>query len=189
MQTLGVNPLTGEYEFVDFDGDGGIGTGPEDRQDFVEIAQDYYGGVNNRFRWKDFQLDVFFYYVKQNGTDFSLQGNPGEFENISVNALTRWQNPGDVTSIRRASTNNFNRGIGGTNAILTGASFLRLQNISLSWNLPVQWLDQVKLDQARIYINGQNLWTWTEFEGLDPETGNFSLPPLRIITTGIQLTF
>ena len=187
FQTLGVNTLTGEYGFVDFNGDGIIGV--EDRQDFVEIIQDYYGGVNNIFRWKDFQLNVFFYFVKQNGTDFALQGNPGNFENISVNALTRWQNPGDVTSVRRTSANNFNRGIGQTNAILTDASFLRLQNVSLSWNLPGEWLDQIKLDQARVYINGQNLWAWTDFEGLDPETGNSNLPPLRIITTGIQLTF
>ena len=48
---------------------------------------------------------------------------------------------------------------------------------------------KVKVDNANIYVQGQNLFTITEYEGIDPETGAFGLPPLRLIITGVQLTF
>ena len=189
FQTLGVNPETGEYEFVDFNNNGNISI--DDQQDFVEIVQDYFGGFNNTLKWRGFQLDFFFQFVKQNGPDINLinAGSVGSFRNLPIGVLARWQNPGDITAVRRASRFGAPRPIGATNAALTDASYLRLQNVSLSWQLPETLIQRAKLSQARLYVNGQNLWTLTDFEGLDPETGNISLPPLRIITTGIQLTF
>lgn len=186
LKVLGVNPETGEYDFVDYNGDGRIGI--EDEQDYVEVVQDYFGGIGNSFQWKEFQLDVFFQFVKQNAVDFTFFSIVGGSNNQHIDVLERWQNPGDVTSIQRASRFGL-RGVSSTNAALSDASYLRLQNVSLSWQLPKKLISRAKLSHARIFVNGQNLWTVTNYEGLDPETQGFSLPPLRTVSSGIQLTF
>ncbi len=184
FKTNGINPETGEGNTVDFNGDGRIDV--QDQQDFVEIFRDFFGGLNNTLRWKSLEFSFFLNFVKQNGLDFFP--NPGGFGNQPQRALERWQRPGDVTSIQRSSSRGSVLGLQG-NAGLTDASFVRLQNVSLAWTLPSKIVSQIGLENARVYLNGQNLLTITDFNGLDPETGNTNLPPLRVITTGIQLTF
>ena len=199
-QSLGVNPETGIYEFVDFDENGRIGQ--EDRQNFMEIFQDFYGGINNSFSWKGFRLDLFFRFVKQNarnplaeyprtpGDEMSLR-NYGL--NFPVEVLERWQNYGEITSIQkfsRESALNTTHRIyyRNSDSQLVDGSFIRLQNVAISWNIPSGWLSVARLEAARIYIQGQNLLTLTPYKGVDPETQSLALPPLRLITTGIQLT-
>lgn len=186
IQVQGLDPETGEYQFIDFNGDGRIGI--EDRQDYVEIRQDFYGGLTNSFRWKSLQLSVFMYFVKQNGVDIRYTTTPGDLGNQHESALDRWQSPGDVGDIRRASRDNL-QGIQQTNAALTDASFLRLQNISISCHMPSSLLSDIFIERANVFVNAQNVATITNFEGFDPETGNTNLPPLRIITAGFNLTF
>ena len=197
-RSLGVNPQTGEYTIVDVNGDG-RDTGIQDRQDFVEVFQDYFGGLNNSFRWKGLQLNVFISFVRQNARDFlSNFGSAGTTgidnrSNQPVRVLDRWQMPGDVTTIQRFTTDvqlgdSHSRNYVSNNGVVD-ASFIRLQNVSLSWTLPQKLTEQLGLESLRIYANGQNLATFTGYQGLDPETQGRALPPLRIITTGIQLTF
>jgi len=69
------------------------------------------------------------------------------------------------------------------------ASYIRLKNMSLSWQLPDPWKKKLRLQNARIYVQGQNLLTMTRFQGLDPENKSPSrLPPLRVVTMGVQTT-
>jgi hypothetical protein len=76
-----------------------------------------------------------------------------------------------------------------SDGILGDASFLRLKNISLSWQPPKGWLDAMHIQNVRFYIQCQNLLTITKYQGLDPENpGSLTLPPLKLITAGIQLT-
>ncbi|HEY0667086.1 MAG TPA: hypothetical protein VGD22_02855, partial [Sphingobacteriaceae bacterium] len=70
---------------------------------------------------------------------------------------------------------------------LTDGSFIRLKNLSLSYDLMQVFRNRVPLQSARIFIQAQNLLTFTDYEGLDPETRGF-LPPLRTVNAGIQLT-
>jgi hypothetical protein len=75
-----------------------------------------------------------------------------------------------------------------SDAALTDASFIRLKNLSLSWQLPGQWRQAARLKYCRVYAQGQNLWTITSYKGLDPETQSAtSLPPLRMLTIGVQV--
>ena len=190
LKSLGVNPETGQYDFVDVNGDGEIGV--EDEQTFVEIAQDYFGGLNNSFTWKGFQLDVFFRFVKQDGDnfngEFSAPGN--EPFNQPLNTVNRWQGPEDISDVKKYEffSGDHNRQYSNSDQRVVDASFIRLQNISLSWILPPIWTNKVQIERARFYVQGQNLFTFTPYEGIDPETQGLSLPPLRIITTGIQLS-
>ena len=68
------------------------------------------------------------------------------------------------------------------------ASFIRLKNVSLSYQFPSALTDKIKLKNLRIYLQGQNLLTITDFNGLDPETQFPTLPPIRMFTGGLQIT-
>ena len=70
------------------------------------------------------------------------------------------------------------------------ASYIRLKNVSVNYGLVPGIVKKIKAQLIKIYVQGQNLWTVTEFGGYDPgNSGNGSLPPLRMITGGIQVTF
>ena len=101
----------------------------------------------------------------------------------------RWKQPGDITDIPR---------YGVTPQIdsrfLEDASFLRLKNLSLGYSFPEQLLAKTKvLSRAKIYMQAQNLFTITDFSGMDPEsTGNVykaQYPASRQFTLGVELTF
>ena len=72
-----------------------------------------------------------------------------------------------------------------SNGYIKDASFARLRNIELSWQLPTQWMKNLAIKYSRLYIQAQNLFTITGYKGFDPETRNIStLPPLRTIAAG-----
>ncbi|MCG8322320.1 MAG: TonB-dependent receptor, partial [Cytophagales bacterium] len=191
FQSLGVNPETGTYDFVDFNRDGVIDV--SDRQFFVANVQEFYGGLENSFSYKGLQLDFHLFFVKQEAVDFTVSNfsssaRGGGFV-PTTRVLERWQNPGDVTDLPRTSER-----LGTSNRrnipnARVDASFIRLQNVSLSWQLPPAWTAAARIENARIYLQGQNLLTIMDYDGWDPETQNTNLPQLRMITTGIQLTF
>ena len=71
---------------------------------------------------------------------------------------------------------------------LSNGSFIRLKNVSLSYNLPAGWLKIAKMADARLYVQGQNLLTFTNYDGYDPETPR-GIPPLKTTTAGIRFSF
>ncbi len=193
-KTLGVNPETGFYSFEDVDADGNISFGI-DRQ-FLESQQpEYFGGLTNNISYKGLELDFLFQFVKQTGLSYlnGLLPSPGGFSNQPSVVLNRWQEPGDITDIQRFTQTG--SGVLAYNNLLQSTaanadrSFVRLKNVSLSYMLPVELVEKIGLQQLRLYLQGQNLLTFTDFIGLDPETQQFALPPLRTITLGAQLTF
>jgi hypothetical protein len=110
--------------------------------------------------------------------------------------MQRWQQAGDVTGIQRFAATDptsaaiiaYYRQVSSDN-IIQDASFIRLKNASVSWTFPKPWLTKAKLQQARIFIQGQNLLTFTDYIGLDPETQNsVVVPPLRMITAGVHVS-
>jgi len=187
---LGVNPETGFYQFSDMNGDGTVSS--EDQLAIVKRALDYYGGVNNSISYNGLQLDVFFQFVKQTGGNYwgSASSAPGQFNaNQPVEVLNnRWQNPGDEAVLQRytatfdPSFNMYSRSDASTN----DASFIRLKNVFLSYQFPEKWTKDVK---CRLFVQGQNLLTITNYFGMDPEsTNSFILPPLRTFTVGLRAT-
>jgi hypothetical protein len=73
---------------------------------------------------------------------------------------------------------------------ISDASFARLRNIELSWQLPGQWMKSIAMKYCRLYMQGQNLFTITRYKGFDPETrSTVTLPPLKTIAIGIELSF
>lgn len=195
---LGVDPATGEYTVADSDGK--ATTSPNSRTDRTILANTlpkFYGGVQNSFSYKSINVDLLFQFVKQIGVNTLFSNGsgtvPGSFSegqsNQPVTVVDRWQKPGDITSIQRYSTGNLSAGLAlSSDAALSDASYIRLKNLSISWVLPTQWQQKAHVQHCRVYIQGQNLLTITNYRGMDPETQTVnSLPPLKILTIGLQI--
>jgi TonB-linked SusC/RagA family outer membrane protein len=200
----GVDPETGLYRAIDKNGK--FTTTPAYPDDYAILKNPFpkfYGGLQNNIRYKDFTLDFLFQYVQQQGPQFIFNNGsalpPGAFisgvSNQPATVLDRWQSPGDNATVMRYTTDIYGTGALkrlaiSSNANYGDASYLRLKNISLSWETPVAWANTLHGRYFRIYAQAQNLLTFTPYKGLDPETQNInSLPPLRVITIGIQAGF
>jgi len=189
----GIDPQTGVYQFEDVNDDGVI-SAPGDLQSFVRTSPEFFGGIANNLSYKNFELDFLFQFVRQKGLNYIFSGpRPGTRNNQPVAVLDRWQQTGDNASLQRYS-NGTNRDavnaynlFRNSNGSLSDASFIRLKNISLTYKIPSFLGESVS---GSIYLRGQNLLTFTNYQGADPENGGTSrLPPLKILTTGLQISF
>ena len=192
----GIDPTTGIYTFEDVDKDGAISY-PNDLQTKKKVTQIFYGGLQNSIQVKNFQFDLFFQFVKQTGFNYILfQSAPGFESNQPNIVLKHWQKPGDVSNIQRYTQdyssdayNAYSNSAYYADNSISDASFIRLKNLSVSYQLPGKWKQQLHLESCKVYLRAQNLFTFSNYLGLDPETQNFTyVPTLRIVTAGIQLT-
>lgn len=195
----GIDPQTGLITFEDKNNNG-VGTNyPADLQARKQIAQDYYGGLQNTISYKGFQISLFFQFVKQTGYSYIASPAfvvPGRKGNQMTDVLSRWQKPGDQSDHQMFTSSYASKGsslysistYAGDNSI-TDASFIRLQNVYLAWSFPTATAKRLHMKAAKIYMQGQNVLTWTKYKGLSPETQSQTmLPPLRTITIGFQLS-
>ncbi|WP_417558490.1 SusC/RagA family TonB-linked outer membrane protein [Mesoflavibacter zeaxanthinifaciens] len=189
---IGMNPETGVYEFEDFDNDGQL-TSSNDRQKIVSTAPTFYGGFQNHLTYKNLQLDFLFQFTKQQGKNNHYFGVlPGVASNLPVDFIDAWEAPSDSSSLQPYTTglnanitSAYNK-FTSSDAAFSDASFVRLKTLSLSYRLPKLWSLFVN---SRVYIQGQNLLTFTKFNGPDPENQSVMLPPLRILSLGVDLNF
>jgi TonB-linked SusC/RagA family outer membrane protein len=200
---LGVNPSTGIHTFEDNDRDGNP-FGAADKYVLVKVGQDYYGGLRNTITAGSFDISFFFQFTKQTGLNYISSFGPAgvSINNQPVFVMSRWSessvNQGKpITSIQKFTSSNtsdagsaYNSSIStGTDFAVSDASFVRLQNISLEWHIPQAILKKAAVTGASLYVQGQNLFTLTNYYGFDPQTTSFvSLPTLRVITVGGRIT-
>jgi TonB-dependent starch-binding outer membrane protein SusC len=206
VRWAGVDPLTGEAQFYDVDGN--ITKEYNFDRDAVSVGNPYpdlYGGITNTFEYKGFDLSILFTFswgndVYRDDGKFFEGGNIGNAWNQMTTILDRWQNPGDVTDqpqLRwdsRESTYN-------TTKHLNDASYIRLKTLSLGYTIPRDITKKVNIDKARIYVNGQNILTFTDYIGWDPEVNRdnsanvtqgvtyLSPPQVKTWTFGVTLDF
>lgn len=190
-----IDPATGNYEFEDINHDGKYTTTglSNDLQGLYNSSPVFFGGLNNAFTYKNWQLSFLFQFTKQKGFLYNYGlAVPGSINNQSTAMLDRWKAPGDITGVPKLSTILSSDYIRFTNsdAGLVDASYARLQNLSLAYALPEKLIKRFHAAYTKIYIQGQNLLTLTGYKGADPETQNLtSIPPVKFITAGIQITF
>lgn len=206
-QYAGINPATNLPSFTDFNGIGGINspstgfaaTGRGDRYFVGTSYPKFYGGLSNNLSYKKFTLDFTFQFVKQQGRNLLASSfyPPGYFSNAALSVVNDYLALGSQDYLVSAGT----RGTAGSAAYLaysyyTGsdasvvdASFIRLKNVSLSYTLPTKWISKTEGTNIRVYAQGQNLFTITNYEGFDPESQGVVTPPLRTVTAGLQFTF
>jgi hypothetical protein len=194
----GIDAARGEYTFEDLNSDGVISAQLDRLPIFT--GQKYFGGINNTFSYKNIDLDIFASFVKQNVRGFIANNLPGAFLHTGANqptsVLDRWRKPGDAARYQRFnqdySLDEANFRFRESTEVIADASFIRLKNVVLSWRASEQWSKSLKIEILRIYLQAQNLLTFTGYKGGDPEIPageNPGLAPLRTITMGIQLTF
>ncbi len=137
------------------------------------------GGITNTFSYKGVELSVFMNWSFGNDivnmTDAVLTSLADDY-NQSASVLNRWQRQGDNTNtpLPMYIANSF-QGIAFTDAssrYIEDGSFLRVRNINLAYNLPQQLLRRVRLNSAKIYVSGQNMFLFTNYKGYDPESQN-----------------
>ena len=191
----GVNPQTGIYEVYNSKGERTSAPDPLlDATVIIDPNPKWYGGITNSFQYKSFQLDFLVQAVQQHSLNYQFGNLPGAgVSNQPSSILDRWRSPGDVSKIQKASSSITQiydpAGIAGSSdAAYSGSSYVRLKNASISYTFPDRWVKFAYLSSLRLYAQGQNLITITNFVGTDPEINSLrSLPPLRMITLGVQI--
>ena len=191
----GVNPANGDALW--YDKDGNITNELRD-EDKVLIGKGYHapwqGGFGTSLSWKGLSLSAQFSWVANRwmiNNDRYFDESNGRFMtyNQSRRLLDRWKQPGDITDIpRHGEYTEFD------SRLLEDASFLRLKNVMVSYSLPSGLLSKTGFIRGlRVYAQGQNLLTFTNFSGLDPEgTANVyaaQYPMSRQFTFGLDLMF
>ena len=197
VHSIGVDPQTGIFQFTDKDGHlTSTPSFPDDYTVVKELTPAFYGGLSNRFQYGRLSLSVFFQFVKRQGFNYRYNNAlPGSMTNQPTDVLDRWRKPGDITDNQLFTTTNpgsaaYNYYSSSSDAVVSDASFIRLKNAALSYSLPVKWSSRIEAQLIRFYLQGQNLITFTKYKGADPEVMNtFSLPPLKVLTAGLQFTF
>jgi TonB-linked SusC/RagA family outer membrane protein len=153
------------------------------------------GGFTTGFHYKGFSLDAFFTFQEGfsifNNQDF-FQTNPAfvlQGFNVRTNVLTMWQKPGDVTDIQSPL---YQREFSSKD--IQDASYLRFRNLTLAYNFDRKLLSKTKVfSTARIFVQAENLYTWTNWVGFDPEYSNniaqYNYPVPRTYTVGLTTSF
>jgi TonB-linked SusC/RagA family outer membrane protein len=195
---LGADPATGRPMYKKPDGT--TTTNIAEAGQFHEFGSWYpkhVGGVSLEARFKRITVGAFFSYQfdvmrYNNIQNWVTQGDAtytGAVNQSRVNLTDQWQKPGDVKSIQSPA---FSRQF--TSYDITDAKFLRFRNLSIAYNIPELNVGGLKLiKSAKFYIQGQNLWIWSPWSGLDPEDdNNISLsefPNPRAVVVGIDINF
>ncbi len=180
-QFTGINPITQQYEFYDYNGDGRITT-LNDRLFVADLNPSFYGGLSNQIKYKQFSLDVLFQFVKQERQLYL----PTAIAGAMMNQLVDYGIPMQPYSTNNSQiTANYNL-MRNSNLSIVDASYIRLKNVSITYDIP---LPESQL-KPQIFIQAQNLFTITPYKGGDPEFRyNRFLPPLKTIVMGMKLNF
>ncbi|MBO9201408.1 MULTISPECIES: SusC/RagA family TonB-linked outer membrane protein [Niastella] len=198
----GVDPATGEPHVIDVNGN--ATSTPDFDKDFYILRSPsprYFGGIQNVIQYKGLELSFLFQFVHQLGKRALFYDNgmlaPGAFirmlSNQPASALDRWRKSGDNNVMGKFTTDPlfsfpFYLASGSDAGYSYDASYIRLRNFFLSWRLPITWKQSSKIRDIQIYCQGQNLLTFTNYSGLDPENQNASaLPPLRMLVAGLKI--
>ena len=202
FKSLGVDPSTGDIVYADTNFDGVITS--DDRTIVGNPHPDFIGGLTNNFSYKGFDLSIFLQGSYGNDVFHgsrlfleSLQGGDNQLAAVT----RRWQQPGDITDIPRATNDPVaaaqNKRV--SSRFIEDGSYLRVKNVTLGYTLKSDSIRSKMFDSARFYFSVQNLLTFTNYTGLDPEvnyrgddnsvigTDFFTYPQAQTFTLGVNL--
>jgi TonB-linked SusC/RagA family outer membrane protein len=193
----------GDIRFRDLDGDYQI-TG-EDRTFLGSPWPDFTYGFNANIGYRNFSLSIFLQGVYGNEIYFmdrtfyeSLSGSLNQSLNVLEDHYWTPENPSQT--MPRAIAGNPNANNRFSDRFVEDGSYLRLKNVVLSYDLPVNLIERMRIKGFQVYLKGNNLFTLTKFSGLDPEIGEFNnnslnagiaigqYPVSRIFTVGLNIT-
>ena len=187
----GYNVNPGDLYPLDYDNNGQI-----DQNDRVVIGSTdpkFYGGFSTDFSWKGLSLNAVFSYSygakKLSPWYETLIGSTGSGV-ASTDLLDRWTPESTDAEFPRVLAGfDYNHyGASSMDFSVQKASFLRLSALTLAYTFPTKVINALKLTNLRVYATGSNLFCLTNYNGYDPETGDW-YPPTRMYTFGLNLAF
>jgi TonB-linked SusC/RagA family outer membrane protein len=207
---VGVDPQTGEAIWRTTNGTGRLSDNSfnpnRDRFEVGDAQPQWFGGINSTLTFFGFEFTMFWQYSLGNkqlhwNRFFQEHGGTRNTQ-FSRSQLDRWQKAGDVTMIPRMTASNY-RGDLRPSRFLEDGTFIRLKNVVLSYSLPSSVTQALSIASARIYVQAQNLLTFTRYTGMDPELNSgaddgfqlvqgvelFAMPQPRTIMAGFSVTF
>ncbi|MEO6915403.1 MAG: hypothetical protein ABI151_06835, partial [Chitinophagaceae bacterium] len=152
------------------------------------------GAFNTSLQWKGFTATALVVFVadvqRYNNEDYYTENPSFKTSNQSTRMLyDRWKKPGDIAILPRiGAPRNY------TSRDIYDASYTRLRNVNIGYTIPVSVFSKLKgIRGIRVFVQGENLYTWTDWRGFDPENGNeynrFSYPSPRTYTAGLNVNF
>jgi len=176
----------GDIRVRDVDGNGTID--PLDRTFIGNVNPSYTAGLGTTFQYGPVSLRAFFYTVqgvtRQNGLLSDNMGDDGRYNTI----VKRYWSPDDPINSYPANRPATNLGL--PVGFFEDASFIRLKDLTLSYDVSQSFAERLGLGSLRVYATGHNLWTHTSWTGLDPELGSqLSTPLERTFVGGINVRF
>lgn len=185
----------GTYKIEDINNDGKY-TADQDRKILGYEDPAYRFSIQNAFRYKDWEFKFMINSV-QGGKNY-YYGQPGEKlanpDNIYQNNLFNFDywTP-DNPNARYRQLGYYTQAIGYGFSPYVQRSFVRLQDVTLSYNVPATFLNKFKVNRLKLYVTGNNLLTITDWDGWDPETGTGldtgKYPVMRSYSIGLNLEF
>ena len=210
----------GDYIFEDVNNDGVINN--QDETNIGNPLPDFTYGIGNTFSWKGFDLTIFFSgsygndvinynrrFLEDVRSNSNLLGSAANYAKLGVidanlpadDFRNLYVTNAGVTRLPRLSASSTNANNRMSDLYIEDGSYLRLQNISLSYTLPKNIVRKIKLENIKVYMNLQNVYTWTKYNGFDPEVGAMygdalmtgldygRYPSPRIYTFGLNVSF
>ncbi|WP_299778368.1 SusC/RagA family TonB-linked outer membrane protein [uncultured Formosa sp.] len=165
----------------------------------ASAVPDLIGSISNSFSYKNIELSVLLSY--QLGGDildygYAAMMHEGDYgASLHPDALKAWKNAGDITNVPRMENGNTDLSPSLSSRWLTDASYLAIRNVNIAYNLSNSTTDKIGLDKLRLFISGENLFTFTKREGLNPQYNLAGTPsgddynPSRIISVGLNVAF
>lgn len=195
----------GDFKFKDVNEDGILDISDTDRAIVGNYMPDFTYGFGTTLGWKGFDLGINFRGVHGNKIlnlgrryFYNHEGNMNNYKG----ALDRWKSETDTGSGMNVRANRVSKGQNGTTSTwhLEDGSYLRIKNITLGYTVPTYWARKAYLQSARIYCTIQNPFTFTDYDGYNPEVSNSSqvtkngedygvYPLARTTSIGVNLTF
>jgi hypothetical protein len=207
IRSLGVNAQTGNFEWLNADGNPTTTPVQADRVIAGQANPDLVGGLTNTFTFGNFTLSTLFNFSLGNDVFLNSRAfveNVRSAFNKTTRTLNQWQSPGDIAIIPSASSPTISRYDQNSTARLEDGSFLRLKNVNLSYNLPQKYFEGAFVNSVRLYGTATNLLTIKSegMSGFDPETSSgggdgvgaigeefFNIPQNTTFTIGVNISF
>lgn len=189
----------GDEKYKDLNGDGRIT--PDDKTIIGNGLPKHFGGLGNTFTYKNFDLSIFFQWSYGNDV---LNANRLVFEEMQVptqnqyaTVLNRWSQDNQNTDMFRAGGRGFEDV---SSRVIEDGSYVRLKTINFSYTVPKNIIEKLPINSLKLYASGQNLFTWTNYSGFDPDVStnrspimpgiDYSAYPInKIYSLGLNVTF
>jgi TonB-linked SusC/RagA family outer membrane protein len=180
--------ILGSKRYEDISGPNGVPDGKIDQNDLTTLGNGnplFFGGLNNEFSYKSFELSALFTFSYGNHIINSLKSvltRPQSYRSGLVSMMDAWTPENTSATIAKWGTTNTEYDINSSYLVEDG-SFLRLKTLQIAYVFPESILKHTKISSLRAYVSGTNLWTLTNYSGYDPEVSYFN----SIITPGADL--